>query len=302
MKTIKHKQYIYHILFFIVFFIILSPNFSEAAEAKVYAVTTWDGGCNGATRLPWDNMADAWYDEITNDGFSIFGWCLWGHCDEAYSRDGRRVNGNMINSLFADASRVAWGNDTSHLDEADAALIALHGTDSNNRWQGSMRVNEAGGGDCNLRTDEMEIGDSDLEFLHLSSCHSMDDNMWSTWEGSMARMHQVDGFHGFMWIGNSLINDYENFASDAFDGSISGSWLDNMYYDNEFGPGNVDDQCPVAYAVGANVSDVINRLLTERYNHVYSDPPDSGENGNNTIWAATFIAGCDPQNENTINQ
>jgi hypothetical protein len=148
----------------------------------------------------------------------------------------------------------------------------------------------------------MEIGDSDLEFLHISSCFSMDDNMWANWERSMARAHQVDGFHGIMWIYGYLVDDYEDFASDAFDGAISDAWLDNMYYNNEFGDSNQHDQCPVAYVVGSNASDALNRLFTERYDNVFSDPPDSGEDGNNTIWAATYIGGCDPQGENTIGQ
>jgi hypothetical protein len=278
----------------------LATGSALALEAKMYAVTTWNGGCSGSTRNWWDNMADSWYNDITNTGASIFGWCIAGHCSDAFSPDGRRVNGNMVNSLFADASRVSWGNDTPSLDDADAALIAVHGSDVSNGWSGSMRVNEAGSGDCSARISEMEIGDTDLEFLHLSSCYSMDDNQWSNWEKSMGRAHQVDGFHGLMWIGSSLVNDYKDFSDDAFGGSISDSWLDNMYYSNAFGTGNVDDQCPVAFAVGSNGSDALNRLHNERYDNVFSDPPHSGTTGSGTIWAATYISGCDPQGENTI--
>ena len=170
----NNNQYIFVVSIIAMLLMVAAPISARALEAKMYAITTWDAGCNGGARAAWDDMADAWYDEITDSGFSFFGWCLWGHCGDAYSRDGRRVNGNIVNSMFADVSRVTWGNDTSHLDEADAALIATHGADSASRWQGTMRVNEAGGGDCSVRNDEMEIGDSDLEFLHLSSCNSMD--------------------------------------------------------------------------------------------------------------------------------
>ena len=129
-------------------------------EAKMYAVTVWNAGCGGSTRNWWDNMADAWYDEITNSGWSFFGFCMAGHCGDAYSRDGRQVNGNIVNSQYADTSVVAWGNDTSHMDEGDAVLIAWHGAESGNVYLGSMRVNEAGGGNCTLRRDELQIGDS----------------------------------------------------------------------------------------------------------------------------------------------
>lgn len=264
---------------------VMSTGPALAQEAKMYAVTVWDAGCGGATRNWWDNMADAWYNEITDDGWNFFGWCISGHCGDAYSKDGRQVNGNIVNSQFADIDEVAWGNDTLHLDEGDAVMVAWHGSESGNVYQGSMRVNEAGGGDCALRRDEMEIGDSDLEFLHLSSCQSMDDNQWSSWWRAYGRAHQVDGFHGWMWIGSGRVNDYRDFADDAFSDTIANSWLDNMYVPNISGD---DDQCPVAHAVGANSADMWNRIGTEQYDNVHSDPSSIG------YWGVTWITPCDP--------
>lgn len=280
--------------------ILMSAGAVAALEAKMYAVTTWDGGCGGSTRNTWDDMVDAWYDDITNAGSSFLGWCISGHCNEAYTKEGSLINGNVVNSSFADLTRVSWGNDVTRLDDGDAVMIGVHGADVSNGWSGSMRVDEAGSGNCSAQTWEMEIGNTDLEFLHLSSCYSMDDNMWSTWEKSMGRAHQVDGFHGLMWIGTSLVNDYEDFSDDSFSGPISDAWLDNMYYSNSFGTNNVDDQCPVAFAVGSNGTDATNRLLNERYNYVYSDPPHSTTTGAGTIYAVTYISGCNPQGEDTI--
>jgi hypothetical protein len=264
---------------------LMTTGAAPAQEAKMYAVTVWDAGCGGSTRNWWDNMADAWYNEITNKGWSFLGWCISGHCGDAYSKDGRQVNGNIVNSQFADINEVAWGNDTLHLDEGDAVMVAWHGSESGNVYQGSMRVNEAGGGDCALRRDEMEIGDSDLEFLHLSSCQSMDDNQWSSWWRAYGRAHQVDGFHGWMWIGSGLVNDYRDFADDAFSDTIANAWLDNMYVPNISGD---DDQCPVAHAVGANSADMWNRIGTEQYDNVHSDPSSIG------YWGVTWITPCDP--------
>jgi hypothetical protein len=278
----------------------LAAGAASALEAKMYAVTNWNAGCSGSTRNSWDDMVKAWYDDVTNSGTSILGWCISGHCGDAYSKDGSLINGDIVNSRFADATRVAWGNDAARLDDADAAMIGLHGSQVNNGWSGSLRVDEAGDGDCKVRTPEMEIGDTDLEFLHLSSCHSMDDVEWGTWEKSMAGAHQIDGFHGLMWIGSGLVDDYEDFSDDAFGGAIADSWIDNHYYSNSFGANNQDDQCPVAFAVGSSGSDAVFRLHHERYDHVYSDPPNSGLTGSGTIWATTYIAGCNPQGEDTI--
>ena len=236
-------------------------------------------------------MVDAWYDEITDTGFEIFGWCASGHCDDAFSRDGSVVDDSIANSWFADSSVVSFGADTTRLDDGDAVMIGLHGADSSGVWSGTVRVDEAGSGDCSIRRDEMQIGDSDLEFLHLSSCNSMDDNQWASWWQAFSRQHQVDGFHGFMWIGSGLISNYSDFADDAFGGSISDSWLDNHYVPNVSGS---DDQCPVAYAVGANEADATNRLFNERYDNVFSDPSSIG------WWHVTYILGCDPANETAL--
>lgn len=256
-------------------------------EAKVYAVTTWNAGCPGDARSWWDNMADAWYDEITRVGFEVLGQCVLGHCGDAYSRDGRRINGEVINSKFADAGVVSWGNDGPYIDDADAALVAWHGSESGSNYRGSMRVDEPGSGNCTLARSEMRLGNTDLEFLHISSCNSMDDNQWGDWWRAFAGAHQVDGFHGIMWIGESMVDDYEDFAADAFSGSIADAWLDNMYVKDVSGS---FDQCPVAYAVGKNYGDVWLRMTYEQYDNVWSTKPTVG------YWRAVYFSGCNPKN------
>jgi hypothetical protein len=268
-----------------------SRNAEAQNEAKMYAITVWNAGCAGAQRDPWDDMVLAWYNEITNVGSSIFGWCISGHCAEAYTRDGSFVNGSIANSWFADSAVVSWGNDTPNLDDGDAAMIGLHGADSAGVWSGSVRVDETGTGDCSIRQDEMGIGNSDLEFLHLSSCNSMDRNQWPNWWRAFKGAHQVDGFHGLMWIGSGLVSNYSDFADAAFDTAISDAWLDNHYVPDVSG---TDDQCPVAYAVGADQADAVNRLFNERYNNVFSDPTTVG------WWQVTYITGCDPSNEDAL--
>ena len=165
-------------------------------EAKMYAVTVWNAGCAGSTRSTWDDMVDAWYDEITDAGTSIFGWCVSGHCDDAFSRDGLAVDGSIANSWFADSSVVSFGADTTRLDDGDVVMIGLHGADSSGVWSGTVRVDEGGSGDCSIRRDEMQIGDSDAEFLHLSSCNSMDDNQWASWWQALPAPSSAPGVWG----------------------------------------------------------------------------------------------------------
>jgi hypothetical protein len=252
---------------------------ADHLEAKMYGVTVWDGGCSGSTRNSWDDMAQAWYD--------VMGDSSW------YFKKFKLANGNIINSKFADATKVSWGSDSSFLDDADAAILFWHGSEDGDVYKGSMRVNESGGGDCKVREDEMDLGDQDLEFLVLSSCHGLDDNQWKQWWKSFKGLHQLDSFHGLMWISSGRVDDYEDFAEDAFDGPMSDAWLDNLY-DTDIGDDNVD-QCPVAYGVGAGSTDLWDRIDHERYDNIKTDPTTF------TRWGATFIVGCNPASETVVN-
>jgi hypothetical protein len=272
-----------------------SPALAANREAKMFAITQWTTECSGGTRDSWDDMARGWYDEVTDHG--------------VFYKDGAYVNGTMSRGRFCDPDAPTNTScaDDSYLDDADAAIIALHGSDSSNHWAGSLRVKDASG-QCMLdaaegaSSDDLFAGDVDLEFLHLSSCFSMDDdNINSSWrmfqDGDSAkngqRLHQVDGFHGIMWISSGRVDDYEDFADDAYDVSIRTAWLDNMY-DDDAGS-NSDEQCPVALSVGSTPTDALNRLRGERYNNIYSDPGDIHG------WAYGFFEGCDPASETPFN-
>ena len=255
------------------------PAIADPLAAKMYAITKWDAGCSGAERDSWDDMADAWYQEITDSSW--------------YYHAGSAVNGSIQNLWFSDSSLVSGANDSAHLDGTDAAIIAWHGADSGGPsgvWRGSMHVPGGGAESCKSRRDEMKLGNHDLEFVALSSCHSMDDNMWSTWLKSFSGLHQADGFHGLMWISSGRADDYEDFADDGFDEDLADAWMDDLY------DSNVTDgyaQCPVAYSVGGSISDALVRLIFERYDYVYSDPSSK-------YWAAMYIKGCTPEGETKI--
>ena len=267
--------------------ILPQPAAATHLEAHMYVVTDWSLECGGSARPYWDDMVEFWYDEIDDHG--------WDHQDRSWDRD-----------PFCDPDTgLANCRDWEYVDDADAAMLGMHGGDSGNHWRGSLRrdggasvndcridANESGG------TDEMYLGDWDLEFLHLSSCNSMDDdNLSNTWRyfrdpfdspGHGRRLHQADGFHGFMWIGGCCDDQYEDFAADAHTVSIRDAWIDNMYVT---GINGYATQCPVAYAVGTTADDCLDRLRNERYNNVYSDP------GSINYYCYTYYVGCDPDGE-----
>lgn len=269
-----------------------------AGEAKMYAITDWSlgnygapGACAAGNRPDWDDMADGWYDAVDDYGF--------------FFKDGRLVNGNFTRSILCDPDTGLSGcDDGDRLDDADAAIVALHGSDVGKHWRGALRFDGSPNfSDCGIDAPEggggeMFLGDADLEFLHLSSCHSMDDdNLSETWRmfqdpvdspKNGHRLHMATGFHGLMWIGSGRSDDYANFA---FGGQflMAYSWLDSLYDWDVNGDGY--EQCPVAYAIGANESDCVNRLTTEGYGHIINPDPKI------SYTCALWYEGCDPKGD-----
>jgi hypothetical protein len=259
------------------------PDFSEKG-ALVRVITRWNSDCVATNISAWDDMVRPWYTDITNDDPRPDG-----HAGKAWWRDGFYWNGNIVDSDFTDPDVVAWGNDDAddRMDEPDAALVAMHGSEDPNdlRWRAKVRVDEPGDGNCRAYQGHMRFGDTDLEFLHLSSCHSMDQDQWGRWNVSFQRVHQVDGFHGVMYISDGWGDLYRDFSDDAFDDPISEAWMDNLY-DEAFWPWE-DDQCPVARGAGSTENDAWSRTDHEEYDNVFSDPAS-------TYAALVFIGGCDP--------
>jgi hypothetical protein len=293
------------------FIVFAGPVAANHLEAQMYAINDFaaSGNCQGADRC-WTSMIDDWYDEMDDHGW--------------YHKDRRAVGAFIFNlfplnftlfdpGLFADPDQEVGGTDFNTIDEADAAFIATHGFDLGGHWGGLMR-SQNGDENCFLdapegASGEFYVGDHDLEFLHLSSCNSIDDdNLGNTWRmfedpadspGNGRRLHQLNGFHGIMWINCDWGFRYEDFAADGFAVSIKDAWLSNMYVasvsfdsDND-GVNEQYEQCPVAYSVGTNSFDeCVARLQTEQYDQIQSDPGPI-----NYICAYAF-EGCTPLWEN----
>ncbi len=268
----------------------ISPMVADsagAAEAQMYAITHHSNWvCRATSVSHWATMIDQWYDEISSHA----GWVA----------DRRKVNGSDFDRLLFCDPDARWRcEDHVYADEGDAAMLGFHGSDHGNYWWGKMR--RMAQLSCYLkgRPSLVRMGDYDLEFLHLSSCHSLDDdNAPYAWQimydeddtpGSGNSLHQLDGFHGTMWIGPSLDDEYRDFADDAFTGPIAFSWMRNMYVT---GIDGAYTQCPVAYAIsGTDLADCRARRDRERYNAIEPDP------GMFETYCYYYIAGCDPSGE-----
>ena len=97
-------------------------------EAKVYVITDWPSGTCSANDIPsWDDMAFAWYDEI-GDG-------------PVFYKDGSWTNGGLCPlRLLRPGQPQSPCSDDSDIDDADAALVAFHGSDNGKHWSGALRV------------------------------------------------------------------------------------------------------------------------------------------------------------------
>ena len=96
----------------------------SAMEVKKFAIGSFTTECGGSQRSSWPNRVDGGYDEMANEG---------------HLKDGNYVDGNMILQRFCDPDWDASCQDDSYIDDADAFIIATHGADSGDHWQGRMR-------------------------------------------------------------------------------------------------------------------------------------------------------------------
>jgi len=291
-----------HILTLVVAFALTAPMVASAQStpssgekgALVRVISKWNDDCSADNRTSWDNMCDAWYDDITDTRSTP-----QGHGSRAWWRDGFYQNGNISDDDFVDPRVWSWGNDDldDRSDEADALLVGMHGGEQSNfgnDYFGAVRSDNACGTACNCTTAQqhMRFGDLDLEFLHFSSCFSMDWADRDEWELSFDGVHQINGFHGIMWISTSYNGRYSGFSDDAFNISICESWVDNQYNGGFWTGGH--DHCPVSRVAGNSSAEINDRLWEEEYDRVYSEPNSPSHFG--TMW----IGGCDPKEKGAL--
>jgi hypothetical protein len=266
----------------------------SSTEREVLAITTneWDADCDGDYIPTFRLECKAWYNDMQKSSLG----------SDAWKGDGFYFGGDIVDSRFADPGEVSWGNDDDegNLDEADAALIGLHGGHGGSGYYyAKMRVDEVCSDDdaCNCASTHKHwlLGDKDLEFLHLNSCHSMcrsnfnmDSDGGAEWIAAIGEVHQIDGFHGICWMGVTGTR-WGSFAVDGFYSSIAESWIDHLYRNGVFHPA----QCPVVFGTGRSTSNVEERTRNERYDYVYPDQES-------THFLAIYKGDCDPESEGAL--
>jgi hypothetical protein len=247
----------------------------SAKGAMVKVITEWDSSCTGNTRGSWDNMCDSWYDEICNDSSEPSG-----HGSRAWWKDSFVNKGSIRDPQFVDYDRQTWG-----IDMRD-------GNHTSGRWYGKVYIN-ASSADCKAEQNDIRLGDFDLEFLHLSSCHSMCEDNWDEWEDSFDGLHQINGFHGLMYIWAGVVGRYGDFAEDAYDLNIAEAWVDNHH---SLGVLVLwPDHCPVSMVAGhSTASSAETRLSNTEYDWTFEDPTPV------LTFTYDWVGGCSPSEESAL--
>jgi hypothetical protein len=276
-----------------------------ALKVDMYAIGNWSGGncAPGVTdndRGAWPGMAQAWYDKMGAMG---------------HSRTGQFVDGNTTAQRFCDPAISGSCKDFVYIDWPDAAIVAAHGYGGQDGWAALMRNSF---GTCNTKMGgsnaNMFVGDSNLKFLHASSCQSLNDNYFSGMRAAMKKagsaankgLHVMTGFHGDMWITSGFNGNYAQTSVDGHFGSVANAWVANHYKSNQFACaaydplnlyGTCKDQCPTAMTVGASGGEALGRLFNERYNNSTAWGAPSG----NSYYAWMGYVGCEPQAKAAFN-
>ena len=247
---------------------------AHAQYAGSSAITKWDGQCAGSERTWWDDMCMAWRKQMGSKS-----WVEW-------KRNYSQVQG----SRYADNSVKAWGNDdaASGMDWNDAGMICTHGGWGSGRWTGTLYDKDPDNS-CNMSSNKMSLGWNSggwLRFMHLSSCNSIRYDQRTQWFDAANGVHVITGFHGFMYIGSSYVDEYRDLANDAINSQgVARAWLDNMHHVDHW-YNSYSTVCPVAVGFGATVQAARN-AHDESYNAKWAHPTP---NWMHTRWNS----GCDP--------
>jgi hypothetical protein len=247
---------------------------AHAGWAGSSAITSWDGECNGSTRSSWDDMCDAWREEM-----NALGWAEWWR------------NHEFVQGLrYVDDSVKLWGIDDTGmgLDWNDAGMICLHGGWKSGFWKGTFYDKDPGGS-CGIAANKMRVGVNSggfLRFLHLSSCNSIRHDQRTQWFAAASGVHVVNGFHGLMYINWFYVPDYYWFAVEGrLVRGVGKAWLDDMHHVNHW-YNAYNTICPMSVAFGKT-----EKAARDAQNETY-DANWGGTTPNvmNTRW----IAECDP--------
>ena len=174
-------------------------------------------------------------------------------------------NGNAFEQDFRDPAN--GGDDTNWIDSVDFAHFSSHGsTSSANIFEGYFGSQVTS---CTWRSDKARFGNTQLEYLCLDTCNSLEltRDIIAVWQNAFDGLRMVLAFTDLVsdswWTGGRGFR----FGRRAGNGGrLTDAWLDECY---SFWA----DDNPVTMAAGRSQADAINRRDNERLGSGFGDIP-----------------------------
>ena len=200
---------------------------------------------------------------------------------------------------YSQARPSCHDHDDRNLDHGDAALYSTHGG-----WSGGNGLDTCGtyiikmsseygnypistSMPCWATSANWVLGDNDVEMISAFGCMGAQYSAYfrDYVKDMTQKLHQWHGYHGTSSTGANNLTD--DFADDAFDGSIAVAWADKMTVIDFYPDGA--DICAVSWVMGEDGPDCNSRIVNETYAWFDDDPPPTGEYAR-----AIFPCNCDP--------
>jgi len=295
------KPFIRIILISVILFAFSSFLFFAKADdgylsAGLFVLDTWDASCG----------------QIAHDTDNWEAGKHWSDAMAAHCQTYTNLNG-LIASWATDNYRYTWGDADNHLEAFDISMIITHGgvytANGTHRWAMLMQ-RETHDDSCLLCPgmsfpghdlhDQMFLGEtaSDIEILHVFSCHSMEyymnmiPNTWqykaaeNNYRSAFAGIHQINGMHGVSHTENGVNTPMRDLGSNGWSNSVAHQWVFQLSRNR----GDHPDDCAISLACSDTSTHAWNVINYEQYDNRSNYPDIADPDFCVIIWQS----GCDP--------
>jgi Family of unknown function (DUF6345) len=201
------------------------------------------------------------YCDETSEGF------LAGMLSRGHAANFNWGNANAWERDFRDPA--FGGDDNNWIDSVDFAHFSSHGsTNDSNVFRGNFGVeNDA----CRWRSDQARFGNTDLEYLCIDACNSLEltRDVIAVWQNAFHGLRMILAFTDL--VSDSYYTAWRgyNFGRRAGNGvRLKTAWLDECY-------SSWADDNPVVMAAGRSQNSARNRRDNERLGSGFDDIPNN---------------------------
>jgi len=245
-----------------------------------------DSSCSDT--INWSTAVDNWRSEMDAYGVNlgVKDTGMYWHEFTDYDYGGEdHINENADTSdaiIVGSHGWQVWTQSKDVCDPADSCVSVRHQT-----YLSTTSGSPTG---CWVETDSYAMGDNQTEFYDDMGCYSNEPDLAAHMTNHTYRLHQ---WHGFYGISNVMVGvDTDDYVDDAFDGSVSHAWVEQMTRWDAW-PSTLKDICATSLVRGATEPDAVTRSDYETFGNAnYSTDPRGWS------WAYYYYCLCDPNHVN----